>query len=27
LLKPYVRVFRGISKTNLSGYVGFCYSR
>jgi transposase-like protein len=23
LLKPYVRVFRGISKTNLSGYVGF----
>jgi transposase-like protein len=23
LLKPYLRVFRGISKTNLSGYVGF----
>jgi transposase-like protein len=23
LLKPYVRVFRGISKTNLPGYVGF----
>jgi hypothetical protein len=23
LLKPYVRVFRGISKTTLPGYVGF----
>ena len=23
LLKPYLRVFRGISTTNLSGYVGF----
>jgi len=23
LLKSYVRVFRGISKTNLPGYVGF----
>jgi hypothetical protein len=23
LLKPYVRVFRGISNTNLPGYVGF----
>jgi hypothetical protein len=23
LLKPYLRVFRGISKTHLSGYVGF----
>ena len=23
LLKPYVRVFRGISKTNRLGYVGF----
>ena len=23
LLKPYVRVFRGISKTSLPGYVGF----
>jgi len=23
LLKPYLRVFRGISKTNLAGYVGF----
>ena len=23
LLKPYVRVFRGISKINLPGYVGF----
>ena len=23
LLKPYVRVFRGPSKTNLPGYVGF----
>jgi hypothetical protein len=23
LLKPYLRVFRGISKTNLLGYVGF----
>ena len=23
LLKPYLRVFRGISKFNLSGYVGF----
>jgi hypothetical protein len=22
LLKPYLRVFRGISKTNLPGYVG-----
>ena len=27
LLKPYLRVFRGISKCNLPGYVGFCYSR
>jgi transposase-like protein len=24
LLKPYLRVFRGISKTNLPGYLGFC---
>jgi len=23
LLKPYLRVFRGISKSNLPGYVGF----
>ena len=23
LLKPYVRVFRGLSKINLPGYVGF----
>jgi hypothetical protein len=23
LRKPYLRVFRGISKTNLPGYVGF----
>ena len=23
LLKPYLRVFRGLSKTNLLGYVGF----
>jgi transposase-like protein len=23
LLKPYLRVFRGLSKTNLQGYVGF----
>jgi len=23
LLKPYLRVFRGVSKYNLSGYVGF----
>jgi hypothetical protein len=23
LLKPYLRVFRGISKTNLPRYVGF----
>ena len=23
LLKPYLRVFRGLSKFNLSGYVGF----
>jgi hypothetical protein len=23
LLKPYLRVFRGIRKTNLPGYVGF----
>src|SRR5215813_10537463 len=23
LLKPYLRVFRGISKSNLAGYVGF----
>src|SRR4029453_3416097 len=23
LLKPYLRVFRGISKTHLPGYVGF----
>ena len=23
LLKPYLRVFRGLSKTNLPGYVGF----
>ena len=23
LLKPYLRVFRGVSKTNLAGYVGF----
>jgi hypothetical protein len=22
-LKPYLRVFRGLSKTNLPGYVGF----
>src|SRR5438132_9675293 len=27
LLKPYLRVFRGVSKFNLPGYVGFCYSR
>src|SRR5262249_40229922 len=27
LLKPYLRVFRGLSKYNLPGYVGFCYSR
>jgi len=27
LLKPYLRVFRGVSKGNLAGYVGFCYSR
>jgi hypothetical protein len=27
LLKPYLRVFRGISKTTLPGYVRFCYSR
>jgi hypothetical protein len=31
LLKPYLRVFRGISKTNLPGYLGFfqflCNSR
>jgi transposase-like protein len=26
LLKPYLRVFRGISKTNLPGYVGFFQS-
>ena len=24
LLKPYLRVFRGLSKTNLPGYVSFC---
>jgi ISXO2 transposase-like protein len=24
LLKPYWRVLRGLSKTNLAGYVGFC---
>jgi hypothetical protein len=23
LLKPYLRMFRGISKSNLPGYVGF----
>ena len=23
LLKPYLRVFRGVSKCNLAGYVGF----
>ena len=23
LLKPYLQVFRGLSKTNLSGYLGF----
>ena len=23
LLKPYLRVFRGISKSNLPGYLGF----
>jgi hypothetical protein len=23
LLKPYLRVFRGVSKCNLPGYVGF----
>ena len=23
LLKPYLRVFRGLSKCNLPGYVGF----
>jgi hypothetical protein len=23
LLKPYLRVFRGVSKTNLPGYIGF----
>jgi len=23
LLKPYLRVFRGLSKTHLPGYVGF----
>ena len=23
LLKPYLRMFRGVSKTNLPGYVGF----
>jgi hypothetical protein len=23
LLKPYLRVFRGISKANLPGYLGF----
>ena len=23
LLKPYLRVFRGFSKVNLSGYLGF----
>ncbi len=23
LLKPYLRVFRGVSKRNLPGYVGF----
>jgi hypothetical protein len=27
LLKPYLRVFRSISKTNWPGYLGFCYSR
>ena len=27
LLTPYLRVFRGISKCNFPGYVGFCYSR
>jgi hypothetical protein len=26
LLKPYLRVFRGVSKTNLPGYVGFFQS-
>ena len=24
LLKPYLRIFRGLSKFNLPGYVGFC---
>ena len=24
LLKSYLRVFRGVSKTHLPGYVGFC---
>jgi transposase-like protein len=24
LLKPYLRVFRGLSQTNLPGYLGFC---
>ena len=24
LLKPYLRIFRGLSKLNLPGYVGFC---
>jgi hypothetical protein len=23
LLKPYLRVFRGVSKTHLPGYIGF----
>ena len=26
LLKPYLRVFRGVSKGNLTGYVGFFQS-
>ena len=26
LLKPYLRVFRGLSKRNLPGYVGFFQS-
>jgi hypothetical protein len=26
LLKPYLRVFRGVSKFNLPGYVGFFHS-
>jgi hypothetical protein len=26
LLKPYLRVFRGVSKSNLPGYVGFLHS-